>query len=65
MKHYWISRTYATKYVWTVEAETEEEALAMLDDEDQTPTESADEVWIGPVQNHTRSEMRDSVQEVY
>ena len=64
MKKFRVSRVYATQHTWTVEAETPEQALAMLDDDSQTPTEMADEVWLGPVNGYQPVELEDECLEL-
>lgn len=47
MKTYRISRVFAERMEWIVEAENEKQALEMLDDDDKTPSEAADTCYLG------------------
>lgn len=49
MPKFKVSRVFATKYEWTIEAKDEDEALSMLDDDDKTPDGMANETWLGHV----------------
>jgi hypothetical protein len=64
MKKFKVSRVYATRMEWTVEAETAEQAKAMLNDEDVCPTDMADEVWLGPIEQLHYAELIDQYQTV-
>lgn len=61
MPKYQVSRVFATQYVWTVKASSRKKALAMLDDDSQTPTDMGTENWLGPAQQYTRLELADEV----
>jgi hypothetical protein len=63
MKKFVVSRVYATRLEWTVEAETEAEAVAMMDDDEKTPTEMGSETWLGPAHVLSSSEMSDDCKE--
>lgn len=56
MKKYLICRTFCTRYRWEVEAESEEEALKMLDDEEETPLMAGDEEWLGMWDNSNQGD---------
>jgi hypothetical protein len=60
-KKFQIARVFATKYVWTVRAETKEEALALLDDEFECAWSYADEIYLGPAKNFTPEQLDDEV----
>lgn len=64
MPLYSVSRTYCTRMTWTVDAVDEEEALAKLDSDDDTPWEEGKEVWQGPYDSNDGEDLEDSVREV-
>jgi hypothetical protein len=47
MKTFKVSRVFCARHTWTVDAENEAEALAMLDDTNKTPNGAEDETWLG------------------
>lgn len=64
MKKFRISRAYVTRLEWVVEAEDGDAALEMLDNDDQTPNDAADEEWLGPVFGLTGPDLEDDIEEI-
>jgi len=48
---------------WLVEADSEEAALEMMDDDDKTPWEEGNETWLGPAWGVCGTDMEDRVKE--
>jgi hypothetical protein len=65
MAKFKISRAYVTRYEWTVDAANADDALKMLDDdENELPTSLADEQWQGPVWSCSADQTEDRVEEI-
>lgn len=65
LKEYLVNRAYVTRLEWRVRARSQEHAIIMLDNEhDETPSEAADEEWLGPLWGLSESQTEDRAIEV-
>lgn len=67
LKRFRVSRAYITRMEWIVSSESEENALALLDKQDENgndylPSDAAGENWIGPWWGVSSSDCEDKAE---